>query len=820
MVACSGDGGGGVKSNNATGQELDAGVNDASGWVYDQDAGSWSWEGDGAASTDDGWIYVGEDAPTGGRTQSDGWIYVGHDGGAGTGSSSGSGGLTDGHSAQPDVGSGSGGGGADPTDVLSAQPEVGSGSGSSSGSGSGSGSSGGTPAPGTPGAFCTAHSDCKPGTFCIGAGGPNAYCTTTGCKGHDSCKAVQTSFTVCCLSAQQTTYCGIQHQAKGKCGDGGGKAGDDCVDGFNSDCNNKAGSYCFKQGPQAECVKSCGQQFGGAGSCPKGTYCYKANANPQAGVCLKYTEKVKDGSPCAGKNIGGCDKNQFCIAQGENDPYAYCATVCKGDADCDKGLFCYKYGAQGICQKYGTKKVGQSCAGDRWGCAQGLGCHGGNQASAVCAPQCVNDATCTSLGSDLFKSSYCAKGPNSPTGICIPTGKKKTGDDCSKDPYACEQGSFCVGGTDVYNPDAKCQKICKQGNTTDTCDAGTKCIAYNKWTSLCQVEGKSGQGQVCKGGNDCKAGFFCLGPGKAQVCMQMCEKGAKSGSKLACPASSWCNQNNANATGFCIPHGTAKVGDKCQDKPWTCPSGSFCQDWGQSKDAVCIKTCNPLKSGGPDQKCPAGNACKDFGQAGKYCMKSGGLKQGESCSKDATACAGDHFCMHKNSPHATCVKQCGKDADCKTGHWCSKGKFGGYCLAIGTLKKNESCYQKPYGCGKGLLCLGDALNNPGSFCGIGCSGFASACAKDEKCEYFGGGQSWCVKYGKLKHGVSCLGKALECEKTALCVKGTPTPTCLQTCGVGKPKCPDKSTCTHFPGSALKLCVPKGFTPFGNNYVPY
>lgn len=121
---------------------------------------------------------------------------------------------------------------------------------------------------------------------------------------------------------------------------------------------------------------------------------------------------------------------------------------------------------------------------------------------------------------------------------------------------------------------------------------------------------------------------------------------------------------------------------------------------------------------------------------------------------------------------------------------------------------------------QGHLCLGNASENPGAFCGKECSGFASLCASDEKCEYFGGGQSWCVKTGKQPHGSVCLDTPLACDATTLCIKGTPMSLCLQTCGIGKPACPQDSPCTYFPGSALKLCVPKTFTPFGPIKTPF
>ena len=267
------------------------------------------------------------------------------------------------------------------------------------------------------------------------------------------------------------------------------------------------------------------------------------------------------------------------------------------------------------------------------------------------------------------------------------------------------------------------------------------------------------------------------------------------------------------------PSGSAKTGTPCVAAPWSCAPGSFCQQWGQVKDATCIATC------GASGTCPTGTDCKDFGQAGKYCQPSGGKPQGASCVDDANSCAPGHVCISKGSPHAICSKQCSADSQCGAGPggttlWCGIGKWGGYCLTDGDIAKNGLCFGKPWNCDKGLICLGNAAENPGAFCSIECSGFASVCGVGEKCEYFGGGQSWCVKTGKLPHGSVCLDQPLDCDPTTLCIKGSPQSQCLQTCGVGKPACPADSPCTWFPGSALKLCVPKGFTPFGPLSVPF
>lgn len=666
------------------------------------------------------------------------------------------------------------------------------------------------PEPGELGGACSKNKDCKEG-FCVGAGSPGAYCTVMGCATTADCQDVKTAdWPVCCVGYAKQSYC-LKQQGAVQCGGGDKPPGSSCASGGQSDCQTELGDWCFAVTKQAQCVKGC-QKIDDA-ACPAGTTC---NVFPGGGGCLPFTPGVVDGTSCADKPVGGCGKYAFCIENEAGDPYAYCATACQDDSECAPGLGCLKYQpGQGICHAYGVLAAGQDCAGDRFGCAKGLFCLGWGGAAAFCSATCSADVDCTGGSGALGKNAYCAKGPDSPVGACYPKGDIQNGGECGKDPLSCGAGAYCIGGYDAYDPDAYCQQSCAAAGS-GACPAGSKCTAYGPEYSGCQIDGSKGQGQGCAGApTSCQAGLLCIGASGKEICSALCTVGG-----AACPSGTWCAAWGAGQAGVCMPGGGLKVGAPCKGQPWGCTPGSFCQQYGAAQDAACIAEC------ADDGSCPAGTDCKDFGQAGHYCEPVGGKTQGQACTDDANACAAGHFCVWQDSKFAMCSKQCKVDADCgasggqKGGLWCGVGKWGGYCLPDGPLGEYGLCAGKPFACGKNLLCIGDAASNPGAFCAKECTGFAAICGAGAKCQYLGGGQAWCVKTGDLAAGMVCLEEPLSCEPAALCVKGTPAPLCVLECGPGKPECPVDSPCTWFPGSALKLCVPKGFAPFGTIRAPF
>ena len=666
-----------------------------------------------------------------------------------------------------------------------------------------------TAKPGELGGFCDAATPCPNEAFCVGQGSPQAYCTLTGCASHADCAPVLAADPVCCISygagTKKQSYCGVQFGAT-VCGNQDKPVGADCASGGQSDCAG-SGNWCFQTSGGAQCVQGCSKL--GDAICGKGTTC---NVFPGGGGCLPFTPGVSDGSPCAKNTLGGCDKYAFCIESYKGDPLAYCATACTSDAGCAADLSCFVYdGSQGICQKTGTKGIGANCAGDRFSCAKGSYCVGFGGGSAVCAPQCSVDLNCGELAKAIGGEAYCAKNPGNPAGICYPKGPLGNGATCADNPYACAEGLYCIGGYDTYNPGAFCQKSCKDDGI---CPGTAKCMAYTKDYSGCQPDGALGQGGDCKGDPTlCKAGAFCIGAGKSWQCMTQCAV-----AKPACPGGNWCMPYGEDGLGICWPIGTKPVGAGCQGDPWGCQAGTFCSGYGASKAATCLQNCDAAA-------CPGGFSCDSFGQSGKWCQPVGPGQQGVSCGPGA-ACVAGAVCIGQQGPAPFCAKQCAVDSDCPAKDasgkplWCAVGKWGGYCVPDGGTAKNGICYQAPWSCAKGLVCVGDSTGNPGAFCAAGCAGFASTCAGGEKCVYLGGGDAFCVKTGTMPAGSICLQDPFGCAADALCIKGSPMPECLQQCGVGFAACPKDSPCTGFPGAAIKLCVPKDFVPFGMISVPF
>ncbi len=668
--------------------------------------------------------------------------------------------------------------------------------------------------PGGLGSSCTKQGQCDPGLYCFGPESGFGYCGKVGCQSNDEC-VVDTKQPMCCVKYGKQSYCTKQFGGATQCGTQSKPVGADCKPGGQSDCDNTGGSFCLEMQSVAQCVKGCLTDPQG---CPSGTSCQIFDANTAG--CIPFTAGKADGTPCAGAVIGGCGKGSWCVEAYPNDPLAYCASPCKEDPDCAKGFDCSIYApGKGICQKHGKTQAGQNCAGDRFSCAKGLFCLGAGSAVATCVPGCDSDAACADFAKAIGQPAYCAKGPAG-GGACLAKGDKANGGNCSKDPGSCTPGSWCIGGYDAYNPDAYCQKPCG-ANSDGKCPDGAVCTSYNAEYAGCQVNGIKGQGDSCAGAaTSCKAGHFCVGPQGGEVCGKICKPSAAAGTADACATGSWCSGYGDQQSGVCLPGGTIAIGKPCQDKPLGCAPQSFCQSWGKGSDSVCISAC------GPNKACPAGTDCKDYGQAGAYCQPVGGATQGQPCSNAAGACAPGLACLSAGTTYAMCSKSCKADAECGPsagkpgGLYCATGKWGGWCVPDGGVAEYESCYNKAWQCKKGLACVGDPGANPGATCTKQCTGFADVCGESAKCQYFGNGQSWCVKTGTLPAGSNCLGMANDCAANTLCVKGTPQPMCLQQCGYGFAPCPTETPCTYFAGSAIQLCVPKGFTVGGAIRAPF
>ncbi|MSQ81347.1 MAG: hypothetical protein EXR77_00260 [Myxococcales bacterium] len=678
--------------------------------------------------------------------------------------------------------------------------------------GDGAVTDGGKPAPtaGELGSACTKPADCDAGLYCFAQGTPQAYCGKVGCLSHVEC-AANTEEPMCCVQYGNQKYCAKQFGGATQCGNQDKPAGADCKAGGQSDCSKNNGGFCLQTQSAAQCVDGC---TSASKSCPIGTKCQVFEGG--TGGCIPFTPDKADATSCAGKTIGGCGAGSWCIEAYSGDPLAYCATLCKDDSVCASGFACSIYSPnQGICQKFGSVAGGSSCAGDRFSCQKGMFCLGAGSATAVCAPLCQNDVDCSAYAKTINQVATCSKGPGGNFGACVPKGDKANGDNCSKNPSSCTSGSWCVGGYDVYNPDAYCQKPCGQGSD-GKCPIGAVCIKYNNQYSGCQPDGGKTQGQSCAGAaTSCKAGHFCIGPQGGEVCAQMCKVAAVPGSKDACPDASWCSGYGGGTAGVCIPTGAIAIGKSCAGKPMACAANTFCQNWGLGSDAVCISPCSATKA------CPSGTDCKDYGQAGAYCQPAGGQTQGQPCSNADKPCAVGLACLSAGTTYAMCAKSCKADTDCTGGNlYCATGKWGGWCVPSGTVDEFQSCYNQAWQCKKGLACIGDPAANPGAVCVKQCTGFADVCGTGAKCQYFGNGQSWCVKTGKLAHGSICLGQQNDCDTNTLCVKGTPVPTCLQQCGYGFGPCPADSPCQYFAGSAVQLCVPKGFTVGGPIWAPF
>lgn len=657
------------------------------------------------------------------------------------------------------------------------------------------------PKPGGLGWPCSSHAQCKPGSFCagIGQGEGEGQCASAGCDSHADC-AVASEAPFCCVVYDGTSYC-LPQKGATACGGGDVPPGGDCSNGGQSDCNTAAGDLCLQTGVDAQCVSGCKTQQ----DCLTGHFCQVFDGGK--GACIPFTPGTSEGTPC--NEIGDCDAGDWCLGNEPGDPQAWCASFCKPDASnpggCGTSQWCADFGGGGVCVAKGGIPAGGSCTADRFGCAEGSWCWGaGNPMAALCLPICQNDADCmgVDLGPDYVLT--CQKGDSS-KGLCVPTGKTAPGSSCAGAPWSCSSGSVCVGGWEVYNPDAICQQVCGQA-TTPPCPDGSGCTLYGD-SGLCQPKAGKGQGESCAGdAGSCGVGLFCAGPYKQEICATLCSGSGD------CGAGQWCAPTGGSQ-GLCLPAGELPVGAGCSGQPFGCAAGSWCSGWGLDASSSCIAPC-PASG-----VCGAGAACADFGQAGQWCKAAGGIGQDGSCSNDPNGCSAGFACLAQDTDHARCAAPCNADADCTANHWCLTGSWGGWCVPEGTIAAGESCYLQAWSCAPGLVCLGNADTNPAAVCGKSCVGNAAICGNGFTCQAFGGGQAWCMPSGDAPSGSVCLDDPGSCAPGSLCIQGTPLPTCLARCGLGWPTCPNGQTCTGFAGSAVQLCVPGGFIPFGPVQVP-
>ncbi len=638
---------------------------------------------------------------------------------------------------------------------------------------------GGDPVPG--GDACASNRDCLPGFVCETAFG-TPFCapapdevTNRNCETAADCNFANSEDTFCCAGFFGGARCAPAGES-GVCGDASGEQADPCVESGQSQCNPDNALCVFSEQDYAYCAEVC---LPPAYRCPEGSYCRQFGPG-QAGVCLEYGE-TETYEPCEGDPTG-CEEDAFCVDTAENPDLSFCATFCGSDEDCDDGENC---SFAGICLPNGDIGVGESCAEDRFGCAEGLLCIGYGSRRAQCTQRCIDDSDCAG-------ETFCYEGADG--GFCIRSGDREQGEFCGDDLNACR--GACTSGDLGYDASAFCVDRCE---SDADCPDSTYCADPTPdGQRFCLGDGPLGQGGDCTLDPFlCARNSVCIGYGSSSAtCITPCFDTSD------CSAGNWCIAVNEEF-GYCVPAGDVGPGESCADDRFACGPESVCGGPGED---VCFAICTDDPS-----VCRAGEECLPLGGAGEsFCYPLGDVPYGGDCADDVYACELGTYCAEAGLPSSRCTRGCSTDDDCEGDDWCYRAVDGSYCRPAGDAGALESCEGDQWACEAGLACILSGAR--GSFCAEECTGFTSRCDDGETCTYVGYGRSFCLETATETQGESCVDDQFACAPGHWCVgAGSEDAACVQTCSFSPDSCPEGTTC-RFLASGLGLCLGAGLAP--------
>ncbi len=268
----------------------------------------------------------------------------------------------------------------------------------------------------------------------------------------------------------------------------------------------------------------------------------------------------------------------------------------------------------------------------------------------------------------------------------------------------CSSGNSGCPGITV---NGECQKKC----VDSACASGTRCVTFGDQNNACEP--------ACKTNDDCPIRKDCekfqFGDGTiAKYCVYLpYSKGGRTGQHEACQTSSECD----------APRGYSCIGQSCE-KPCAhsseCPSGYYCgTDTKKDEKGNDTRYCVKDGAGKAGAACSSDADCSQRAwltcNSGKCAVPKG--RFGTNCPNGASECdSKDNFvCVSADNEDPTpyCSQvDCGADADCPTGYFCSLQRSGAVpCKdacggAVKGDSSNKDCVQaadigpgKKYQCG-------------------------------------------------------------------------------------------------------------------------
>jgi uncharacterized repeat protein (TIGR01451 family) len=546
-----------------------------------------------------------------------------------------------------------------------------------------------------------------------------------------------------------------------------------CVDGLCCDqaCAGQC-QACDVAGSEGVCSPVIGDPRGARAAClGSGTVCGGSCDGVLTAACAYPAAAVSCRDPsCAGGTAvlaAGCDGAGSCPAQQTQSciPYTCGATACLGncgrDADCVAGDWC----AGGVC----APRLGDGVA-----CGAAGQCASGNCVDGVCCDQAC-DGQCQAC--DVPGSA----------GACVavsgdPHGARAA---CSTDGSAC--GGSCDGahGLSCAYPAAQCRGAsCGAGVATlaASCDGAGHCPVQQTQPCAPYICGAAACRGDCVVDTDCSGGNFCA----AGVCAPVLAAGA------ACGGANQCG------SGFCVD-------GVCCDQ--ACNGQCQACDVPGSAGACAAVAGAPH---GARQACLSdGSFCGGVcdGSNGASCAYPATQCRGASCSSGvatlAAACDGAGRCpavqtqacgAYVCGPTA-CKGNCGNDADCVAGDWCSAG------VCVPLLSAGSACTVASQcgsaNCVDGVCCT-SACNGQCEACNVaGSAGACTAVVGDPR-----GGRQACATDGSSCGGVcdgssrtSCAYPSGQC-RGASCANAVAT--AAAACdGAGHCPAPQQLSCSAY-----------------------
>ncbi len=482
--------------------------------------------------------------------------------------------------------------------------------------------------------------------------------------------------------------------------------------------------------------------------------------------------------PCL--NDKDCPQPQLCLMR-----YHLCFEQClpsrgKMSNDCKGLYYCQatteKPLAPGYCRPlqswtYGPKKLGESCRGNSStescdGKAK-LYCtsyYGRGNCVKACDPRKTKNGSnpdCSATEECIEDAQYSPLG-----GKCLGKRTRGLGESCNSTDKRCKTNLVCYGfichQSCRSNTQCKSSEICetlahaclpkcdpKKGLMSNDCKGLNYCYTRGS-NSYCRplpprLNGKRKLNDscfihsshltfACDGSKD----YFC--DENRHRCRQACDprKNKADGSNDKCQKNEFCKVNiTSHLGGECVPKGTQKLGEFCDNFSKYCQRGlscyrNYCQK-SCSSDAqcssgeicntryhVCFTKCD-IKKGQMSDDCKGLYYCsREYinRKTIEVCIHlrlagRGSQKLGESCYiAGSRSCDGSKKLMCSSS-RGVCLKACdprktGANSDCSSNEIClvdvRYSFLGGRCVSKGTQKEGDSCNATTKRCVSGLTC--------------------------------------------------------------------------------------------------------------------